>query len=133
MRTAIIAVMALCAAAGSASAQDKAGPSNPTVDYSQSVGTTPVQIVPAAGLARQFQRLVNSGSTSQGTLWCSRSLTTTLSPNSPGAYPLAPYGNSLGQPSVEEFSTPTQFVPNTATWCVSASGTAIVTAEVSPR
>lgn len=129
MRTLFFAALVL-AVPGIASAQLYSGA---TTDYSMSVGTTPVMVIPNAGRARQWERVINVGSSNQGTVWCSRSLGANVAPNAAGAFPLAPNGNSSGQPNREEFSTPSFFVPNTALWCVSGSGTVPVTAEAAPN
>jgi len=52
--------------------------------------------------------------------------------NIAGAFPLAPFGNTPGISSVEEFASP-GFVPNSALWCVSASGSVPISAEASPQ
>ncbi len=79
---------------------------------------------------RIYQRIINAGAAGSGTAWCTRNATPAV--NSGGSYAIAPYGNSLGEPSVEEFgsgqagatssSQGSTFVPQMPTVCVSDGG-----------
>lgn len=88
-------------------------------DYSQTLGTTPVQIWPQ-DTAYLYSFLFNAAPTGGGNIWCSYTLTastsTVLAPNTAGAFELVP-GN------LEQFPD-TNFIPTNALWCVAtAAGT----------
>ena len=96
-------------------------------DYSTTLTTTPVQVIPAAtSQPRSFLRIINVEPLATGvSAWCSRSLTATLAPNAPGAYEVQAGGG------LEQYYAP-GYVPPNAEWCVAASGTVRVTVEANP-
>jgi hypothetical protein len=124
-KTLSAAVIAALSLFGSlpANAQLAGGVSVPT--------STPVVVIQPATSPRTFERVVNAGASTAGTAWCTHNVSpgaiTSLSflsafaPHAAGAFPIGPYGNSNGYPSVEEFDT--KNVPQGALICVSDGGT----------
>ena len=97
---------------------------------------TPVLPDPGANniAPRTYSRLMNVGAVTSGTAWCSR-FDTSPAPNKPGSFPLAPFGNALGMPSVEEFDLTqgTRFLPQAPLYCTAdTAGPAYLTGETSP-
>jgi hypothetical protein len=91
-----------------------------TNNLSLSVGTTPTLVLPA-GLPITYQRIINAGlAGTNGVAWCSYT-SKNPAPNLPGSFPLAPYGNTLNQPSVEEFSN-FKIIPSGPLYAVSDGG-----------
>ncbi len=122
LSAAVIAALSLFGSL-SANAQLAGGVSVPT--------STPVVVIQPATSPRTFERVVNAGASTAGTAWCTHNVSpgaiTSLSflsaftPHAAGAFPIGPYGNSNGYPSVEEFDT--KNVPQGALICVSDGGT----------
>ena len=81
---------------------------------------------------RTYERVINVGSLAAGagTAWCSR-YDPNPAPNKAGSFPLAPYGNTLGLPSSEEFNAP-GIVPQQALYCTADVGTVTLSGEVLP-
>lgn len=119
---AVLALL-LCLLAGSAVAQV---PSGARPNFSVTVGSVPVRVTPPGGLgvptsSLQFWRLWNVSPPGGPTVWCTR-FSQTPAPNTAGSYPLRPG-------DYEQFIGPV--IPNTgATWCVSDSVAAPLTAEI---
>lgn len=66
-----------------------------------------VAMVEGVTVPRWFSRVINVNPQNGSTAWCMRSPDgTAVKPgaNLPGSFPLAPYGNTLGMPTSEEFS-----------------------------
>lgn len=90
-------------------------------DYSVTLTSTPVQVIPSAPQARLWMRLINVG---LGDIWCSRSLANKTAPQTAGAYNLAPNGGTEQLPN-----PPRVFAPQEAVWCMSPAGSGALTAE----
>ena len=93
-----------------------------TNDYSQTIGTTAVQIFAVGQLQRglNYYRLWNVAATGGGTIWLSRAGVAGV--NAPGSYPLLP-----GQ--FEEFKPPAGIPANGLSAIATAAGTPL-TVEV---
>ena len=123
MKTPLLTALLLVGIASSTAAQ-----TSPTHSFTLTAGTaTQVFSAPLVN-NRVFQRIINVGTS--GVAWCSR-FDQAPGPNKAGSYPLAPYGNSLGLPSVEEFQAP-GYVPQFPVYCTADSGTATITGESAP-
>ena len=99
-------------------------------DHSATLTAGQVTIVlPASTGLRSYERVINVGLS--GVAWCSR-FDAMPAPNKAGSFPLAPYGNSLGLPSAEEFTSANGYVPQLALFCTADTGNATLTGEVAP-
>ena len=104
-----------------------------STNYSITLTTTPVQIVPAVSsltnpLPRTYIRIVNVNAAGGSAAWLSH-FGTTPAANTAGSYPILA-GN------LEEFNSSqdlnlTSYCPQGAIWGVAASGTVPLTVEVS--
>jgi hypothetical protein len=93
-------------------------------NYSQTIGTSPVQIYPQLPAATSFLRIWNVSATGGPTIWLSR-FTQTPAANAPGCYPLIP-GN------FEEFivnSSGTMGPPLNQLWAIATASGAELTVE----
>jgi hypothetical protein len=105
-----------------------------STNHSATVTTGPtiivLPIITANSPPRTYKRVVNVGTASNGTAWCSRYVAIPAA-NGTGSFPLAPFGNTLNQPSVEEYG-PSGFVPQQPLYCIASGSTGYVTVKTSP-
>lgn len=94
------------------------------VDYS--VGSSATQILPAAASPRKHQRVCNITANGGATVWISHNNPPV--PNSVGI-PLIALPSAGGPPSCEEFGANSGFAPQSASYAITATGTATVSVE----